>query len=120
MQIIGQVARCLAELHSEGWVHRDLKPSNIMFLPRTASWTLIDFGLAARTGEAASIAFTLAYAPPEVAQLYDNRATNMIADPAADAWALGVMAFELMTGKPAFDLIGAGVKEVRPPTLSPL
>ena len=102
IQIIGQVASCLAELHGHGWVHRDLKPGNIMFLPRTASWTLIDFGLAARAGETARLGFTLAYAAPEVIAAADIGSKSVTADTAVDAWALGVMAFELLTGRPIF------------------
>eukprot|EP00892_Ulva_mutabilis_P012607 jgi/Ulvmu1/9719/UM055_0057.1 len=113
VSIIGQVAKCLSTLHSLGWAHRDLKPGNIIFLPRTGTWTLIDFGLAARTGGPASIAFTLTYAPPEVARLYHEGAPTLTADPATDAWALGVIAFELLTGRPAFDMLSGGMQEVQ-------
>ena len=113
MQIIGQVASCLAELHSQGWVHRDLKPGNIMFLPRTASWTLIDFGLAARTGDAARIGFTPNYAAPEVVAANAAGDSCVTADSAVDAWALGVIAFELLNRRPAFEAFAAP-GEVRP------
>ena len=113
MQIIGQVASCLAELHSQGWVHRDLKPGNIMFLPRTGSWMLIDFGLAARTGEVARIGFTPNYAAPEVVSAHAAGDATVTADTAADAWALGVIAFELLSRRPAFDVL-ATPGEVRP------
>ena len=113
MQIIGQVASCLAELHGHGWVHRDLKPGNIMYLPRTASWTLIDFGLAARTGQAARLGFTLAYAAPEVIAAADKGTKSMIANTAVDAWALGVMAFELLTGQPMYCKLTDSPADVR-------
>ena len=113
MQIIGQVASCLAELHGQGWVHRDLKPGNVMFLPRTGSWTLIDFGLAARTGETARLGFTLAYAAPEVVLAADMGSKSVTADSAVDAWALGVMAFELLTGRPIYCKLTDSSADVR-------
>ena len=112
MQIIGQLASCLAELHGQGWVHRDLKPGNIMFLPRTGSWTLINFGLAARAGEAARVGFTPAYAAPEVVTASAAGGATVTADTGVDAWALGVIAFELLTRRPVFDPLSCP-REVR-------
>ena len=113
MQIIGQVASCLAQLHGQGWVHRDLKPGNIMFLPRTGSWTLIDFGLAARAGEAARVGLTHAYGAPEVVTAHVAGDRSVTADTAVDAWALGVIAFELLSRRRAFNAFAAQ-GEVRP------
>eukprot|EP00892_Ulva_mutabilis_P012606 jgi/Ulvmu1/9718/UM055_0056.1 len=101
-KIIGQVASRLSELHSRGWVHRDLKLGNVLFLPRTDSWAFRDFALAARIGEPTSPAHALAYAAPEAAAAHAAGDLAVPADTAADAWAMGVMAFELLTGRPAF------------------
>ena len=95
-------------MHALGYVHRDLKPANVMWLPRQNRWTVIDFGCVARVGEEAPLSFTLAYASPEVLEAVRERRTSIEARPAQDAWSLGVTAFELLTGSPAFDLLSHG------------
>lgn len=62
-----------------GYVHRDLKPGNVMWLPRENHWTLIDFACVARTGEAARLGFSMAYAAPEVIAAYRRNDGMMIA-----------------------------------------
>eukprot|EP00892_Ulva_mutabilis_P008436 jgi/Ulvmu1/5965/UM026_0088.1 len=96
------IAGTLVQLHSNGWVHRDLKPGNVLRLPVRHSWTLMDFGLAARTGATVPLAFSPAYAPPEAAVAEERGDSTIMADPAADVWALGVMAFELLTSEPLY------------------
>ena len=50
MQVLTHVATRLALLHERGWVHRDVKPPNVLRRFAQHSWTLIDFGCAARAG----------------------------------------------------------------------
>ena len=50
LQVLYHVAQRLVELHSSGWAHLDLKPGNVLRRPRHHSWTLIDFGCAAKIG----------------------------------------------------------------------
>ena len=102
MQIIHHICECLSDLHSGGYVHRDLKPGNVIWLPSQNRWTLIDFGCAAKQGEAARIGFSLPYAAPEVAKAcYRDQQLTMAAHPSLDMWSLGVIAIELFSGRPA-------------------
>ena len=50
VQVMVHIAEKLQQLHAAGWTHRDLKPGNAIWLPSKNSWTLIDFGCAARIG----------------------------------------------------------------------
>eukprot|EP00892_Ulva_mutabilis_P006551 jgi/Ulvmu1/4268/UM194_0008.1 len=108
LAVLSNVSKRLADMHAAGYVHRDLKPANVMWLPRANRWTIIDFGCVARIGEVAPLNFTLAYAPPEVARAFTGEHRRIESNPALDAWSLGVMAFELLTGAPAFNLLTDG------------
>ena len=113
MQVLSNMALRLAVMHEAGFVHRDLKPANVMWLPRENRWTVIDFGCAARVGEMAPLSFTLAYAAPEVVEAHEEGRGAVQATEELDAWSLGVMAFELLTGAPAFKFLTEGRTKVR-------
>jgi len=98
VDVIGAVAAGLNDLHGRGFVHRDVKPHNILFDHERAR--LADFGLArsdqaseltALTATGATVG-TLAYLAPEL--LRGDAAT-----PASDVYALGVVAFQGLTGR---------------------
>lgn len=112
MQVLGHVSKRIAELHKAGFAHRDLKPGNIMWQTRTYTWVLIDFGLAARIGQKARFGGTPTFSPPETAREWKRGADMTLADPKVDAWALGVIAFELLLNKSAFGQF-LSVEEVR-------
>lgn len=84
--------------HARGVVHRDLKPDNVMVGP-FGETLVVDWGLALVKGEDdadGSVAGTPAYMSPEQVQ-------GGALDARSDVWALGVMAFELLTGTLPFD-----------------
>ena len=108
MQVIANVAKRLEAMHESGFVHRDLKPANVMWLPRENQWILIDFGCSAPVHEEAPMSFTLTYAAPEMIEEWRTGAKTCMSETAVDAWALGVMVYELLTGKPAFDVFLKG------------
>ena len=107
------MAKRLEAMHDAGYAHHDLKPANVMWLPRENQWTLIDFGCASPLGRRALLRFTLAYAAPEVIKVWRTGEKQCVSTPAVDAWALGVMVYELLTGKAAFDVFLQGRDAVR-------
>eukprot|EP00892_Ulva_mutabilis_P004444 jgi/Ulvmu1/2371/UM130_0002.1 len=108
LAVLSNISKRLADMHAAGYVHRDLKPANVMWLPRANRWTVIDFGCVARAGEVVPLNFTLAYAAPEVVRAFFMQQHYIESAPALDTWSLGVMAFELLTGAPAFKFLSDG------------
>ncbi|TNJ28299.1 Kinase, NEK [Giardia muris] len=93
-----EMASGLAYLHERGLVHRDLKPGNI-FLAPNGRLVLADFGLvrdAARSRRMSTVAGTELYMAPE---LYDPEPQYSFS---VDVWALGVMGYEMCTGRLPF------------------
>ncbi|NVB84752.1 MAG: serine/threonine-protein kinase PknK, partial [Kofleriaceae bacterium] len=98
--VLAQLAEGLAFLHARGVIHRDVKPSNVIVGDGTVK--LLDFGLALERRRAeielareTRVVGTVAYLAPEYLERLDI-------SPAMDVYALGVLAFELVTGAPPF------------------
>ncbi|HEY0252685.1 MAG TPA: protein kinase, partial [Kofleriaceae bacterium] len=98
--VLSQLAEGLAFLHARGVIHRDVKPSNALVHDGVVK--LLDFGLALEHDRAAQeraresrVVGTAAYLAPEYLE-------RLEISPAMDVYALGVVAFELVTGGPPF------------------
>src|SRR4030066_1830432 len=100
LSIARQVAEGLGEAHSLGVVHRDLKPGNIM-IEKDGNDKIMDFGVApslARPGTTVegAVIGTPEYMSPE-------QVDGKTAGQRADIYALGVILFEMVTGRPPFE-----------------
>ncbi len=100
LEWLGQAANALDAAHRHGVVHRDVKPANLL-LDRQGRIHVADFGIASAAGldsltQTGTVLGTAAYLAPEQAQ--GQRAT-----PASDIYALGIVAFELITGQRPFE-----------------
>ena len=101
-----QIARALAHAHSRGIIHRDIKPHNIMLL-RDGTIKVADFGIAAleneqheQNGEAVG---SIHYIAPE-------QARGELPDPRSDIYSLGVVMFEMFTGRKPY--LGDTIQEI--------
>ena len=105
LHLLGQLAYAVHHAHSRGVVHRDLKPANLIVSGEDATLKVLDFGMAkivaSDTAESAALSAgnliwgTAKYMSPE-------RVTGTGDDPRIDLYAIGCIAFELVTGQPPF------------------
>src|ERR1043166_5558776 len=122
-RVIGEVASGLAAAHRRGVVHRDIKPGNIVIDGETGRSLLPDFGIHAAVAEAkrssradrltteGMYVGTPVYMSPEMAS--GDEAIDK-----SDVYSLGVVAWEMLTGKPPFD--GKGLKVMAAHVNNPL
>jgi serine/threonine-protein kinase len=103
--IMIQIARGIARAHDLGVVHRDLKPENIFIVRRPIDGTdlvkILDFGIAKSRGDSRLTNAGELFGTPQY--LAPERITGGEAGPSVDLYALGVIFFEMATGKLPFE-----------------
>lgn len=113
VSLLADVADALAYAHAAGVIHRDIKPGNVL-LDRKGRPIVIDFGIAREDGTARGRTLTmlgdriigsLASIAPECLT------PGVLADARADVFALGTIAFEVLTGRPMRRLEGTTVTQ---------
>ncbi len=114
---VNQLAEALDYIHEQGWVHRDIKPENLV-LRRNNEVLITDFGLTIPTQGSYSqqtqeIIGTMAYMAPEQIRGHSG--------PASDQYALGIVAYEWLSGDTPFHGLFQEITEqhtsVPPPSL---
>lgn len=122
LELIAAVCDAVQHAHQKGVIHRDLKPTNILVTDEGQP-KVLDFGVARATGEDAGrggmtletqpghIVGTLAYMSPEQIDPNSTASGSGGVDTRSDVYALGVILYELMAGRPPYELTNTGIIE---------
>ncbi len=94
-----QIAKALEHAHSRGIVHRDIKPHNIMVL-KNGSVKVADFGIARMISKGNTLTKE---ALGSVHYISPEQAKGSRVDTRSDVYSLGVVMYEMMTGRPPYD-----------------
>lgn len=120
--LVEQIASCLEYAHARGVIHRDIKPANILFRADGTA-VLTDFGIAKHSGRQSdlTVAGTLLGSPH---YLSPEQAQGKSVDGRSDIYSLGIVLFEMLTGKKPYvadSQIDTIVKQIQAPvpTLPP-
>ncbi|WP_189350293.1 Stk1 family PASTA domain-containing Ser/Thr kinase [Zhihengliuella salsuginis] len=117
LQLLDAIVEGLSAAHDAGLVHRDMKPENVLLTP-DGRVKVADFGLAraaSNNTSSGTLVGTVAYISPELV-------TGDPADERSDIYAVGIMLFELLTGRQPFTAelpINVAFKHVNDPVPAP-
>jgi serine/threonine protein kinase/tetratricopeptide (TPR) repeat protein len=100
LRVARQIAEGLAEAHEQGIVHRDLKPSNIM-IDRHGNARIMDFGIARLAGARGMTGGNVMIGTPEY--MSPEQVEGKEAGPASDIYSLGIVLYEMLTGRLPFE-----------------
>ena len=100
LDILTQVASAVDAVHAEGILHRDIRASNIMRL-HDGQIKLVEFGLARQPGDATVTLMGALVGEP--AYMAPEQLRNQPATPQSDLWAVGVLLYEMLAGRPPFE-----------------
>jgi len=115
LRLLILVCEAVHHAHQRGVIHRDLKPANILVGPDGRP-KILDFGVARATSADLDVT-TCATRPGEILGTLAYMSPEQVAgdpdlvDTRSDVWALGVLAFELLTGELPHDLDGRSLPE---------
>jgi hypothetical protein len=106
VQLLAQICSSLEEAHELGLVHRDIKPANVIVTCRSGSPDLVkvlDFGLVKDLEDASGISTMGQLLGTPATMSPEAIANPKLVGPPADIYAVGAVAFFLLTGKPVFE-----------------
>lgn len=125
-----QIADALADAHAEGIAHGDLKPDNVIVTPR-GNAKILDFGLSRWTGGGAARAAAARLSAPAspavvlgtIAYLSPEQVVGEPSDAPTDIFSLGVILFEMLTGRLPFagtslETMALHIAQVQPPAVT--
>lgn len=102
LELVSEVAQALAVADEAGVVHRDLKPQNLFLSERGTErrWKVLDFGVAKLLQAGSELTMGAAVGTPSYMSPEQARGEDV--DHRADVFALGIVAYRTLTGRPAF------------------
>lgn len=113
LDIVAQVAQGLAYAHEHGIIHRDVKPSNIM-IQKDGHVKITDFGIARMASAAVRTQTGMVLGSPKY--MSPEQVMGKLTDQRSDIFSLGIMLYEMLTGRPPFS--GENVNAIMYQTLN--
>ena len=101
LEITGSILAALDYAHRHGIVHRDIKPANVM-LTRSGDVKVMDFGIARAMNDTGTTMTATSAVMGTAQYLSPEQARGEVVDARSDLYSTGVLAYELLTGRPPF------------------